>query len=84
MRKRERNLQDRYGITLLDYQNLLIAQNNRCASCGNLDKELVVDHCHDTGKVRGLLCNPCNGLIGLAKDNPHVLQCGIDYLLRTN
>ena len=83
MQKREKNLQDRYGISLLDYQNLLIVQNNRCACCGNLEKQLVVDHCHDTGKVRGLLCSRCNNLIGLAKDNTHVLQCGIDYLLKT-
>lgn len=85
LKKREKNLQERYGISLTDYMNLLTAQDNRCASCGNLEKELIVDHdhSHDTGKVRGLICHRCNNIIGFAKDNPHVLQCAIDYLLKT-
>lgn len=83
MQKRERNLQDRYGISLTDYMSLLSVQDNRCAACRNLEKELLVDHDHDTGKVRGLLCQRCNSVIGLAGDNPHILQCAIDYLLKT-
>jgi hypothetical protein len=55
-------------------------QAGRCACCGNLQKNLVVDHDHDTGRVRGLLCNNCNLMIGYALDDPRRLQLGIEYL----
>ena len=83
LQKRAKNLQDRYGISLTDYMQYLTAQNNRCACCGNLEKDLIVDHDHTSGKVRGLVCTRCNNLLGFAKDNPHVLQAAIDYLLKT-
>ncbi|GGN35817.1 hypothetical protein FHR83_006243 [Actinoplanes campanulatus] len=41
---------------------------------------LVVDHCHLSGRVRGLVCNNCNGMIGLARDRPEILRAGADYL----
>lgn len=76
-------LKNRYGITLKQYQTLSNAQNGNCLICdGNQSKHrpLVVDHCHKTGKIRGLLCDPCN--IGLAnfRENPTSMQKAIEYL----
>ena len=71
--RRGARLKHRYGITLAEYDALLAAQHGVCAICGEPPsnnpkhwggKKLAVDHCHDTGKVRGLLCNGCNTAIG--------------------
>ena len=77
-----------YGITLDDYERMHYEQSGLCAICGSegfLMKEchsikLVVDHCHATGKVRGLLCHNCNRALGLLKDNVPNLQAAINYL----
>jgi hypothetical protein len=45
-----------------------------------IDKKLDVDHCHNSGKVRGILCNPCNNMIGHAKDSVAALRAAADYL----
>ena len=50
-----------------------------CTICGNI-APLVVDHCHTTDKVRGLICSPCNSLLGYSKDNTKTLQNAIKYL----
>lgn len=86
---RKAHLAQKYDITLQQYDEMLKEQNNCCVICGtgveNCDKgsgnHLVVDHCHTTNKVRGLLCNPCNLLLGYAKDNVAILQSAINYLL---
>lgn len=62
----------RYKLTLSDYEQLLVLQNWKCAGC---DEEhprggLVVDHCHTSGIVRGLLCVRCNAAAGMLKDDP--------------
>lgn len=55
----------KYGITPEQYDEMLEAQGNRCAICGNGNKRVMaIDHCHATGKVRGLLCDPCNISLG--------------------
>ena len=62
--------------------------NGKCAICGGLETRqlygkivpLSVDHCHQTGKLRGLLCSKCNAMIGLAKDDPLVLEKAIKFL----
>jgi len=85
---RKAHLAQKYNITLQDYDDLLLKQNNCCAICGenveNCEKgsghRLAVDHCHTTGKVRGLLCSACNILLGKAKDNISILQSAINYL----
>lgn len=77
-----------YGITLEEYEKLHRAQSGRCAICNEMDRgqrlyRLVVDHDHDSGQVRGLLCSTCNSALGLLKDNPAVIRRAADYLEST-
>lgn len=78
-----------FGISLIEYNRMLAEQNYVCKICGSPEtaksnvggiKSLAVDHCHTTGKIRGLLCQDCNVGIGKLKDNPILLQKAIDYL----
>jgi Recombination endonuclease VII len=72
-----------YGISPERYQEFLLVQGDVCAICGGRNqtgKDLAVDHSHLTGKVRGLLCNRCNILLGLAKDDPERLLEAALYL----
>lgn len=75
-------LRTEYHITLEDYEALLVEQNGLCAICnGEPHGEfLSVDHNHETGKVRGLLCRNCNVGLGALKDSPDVLRRAADYL----
>jgi hypothetical protein len=84
----------RYGMTAEDYSTLREHQNYRCLICDMHEDEvlsvgkhshtkLYVDHDHSTGKVRGLLCQSCNTLLGTAKDNISLLYKSIKYLERT-
>lgn len=85
--KLDRNLRAKYGISLVEYQKMVLDHGGVCAICHepNYDgRRLVVDHCHDTGKVRGLLCNACNGGIGLLKDSVLRLESAINYLKERN
>lgn len=81
-----------YGITEADYDRLLAEQGGVCAICG-LDEpashgrtgtqfRLSVDHCHETGAIRGILCQKCNRAIGLLGDDPELLTRAIQYLTR--
>src|SRR5262249_5100910 len=72
----------RHGMTLLEYQLRLALQNGACAICKKKPKRglLCVDHCHVTGKVRGLLCRKCNSALGFYDDDPQVAQAGAGYL----
>ena len=73
----------KYGIRLLDYNNLLKKQKGVCGICGNKCRvRLAVDHCHKTGKVRGLLCGRCNMAIGKLGDTSHDLKAAYEYLLK--
>lgn len=85
--KTERNRKNRfkeYQITEDQYNELFKKQSGKCLGCNthqdDLNKKLCVDHCHKTGKIRGLLCVPCNLAIGLVKDNIDVLKNLINYL----
>ncbi len=81
----------KYGITLETYESMLTEQNYVCAIChcpevelsttgGGSIKSLAVDHCHATGAIRGLLCQRCNRILGLAQDNIIVLKQAAKYL----
>jgi hypothetical protein len=75
-----------HKISIDDYEKMLVEQDYKCYCCSVehsiLKKGLFVDHCHATGKVRGLLCNSCNSALGYAKDNIDVLTNMIKYLQR--
>lgn len=83
---RRGNYRRAYGITIDDYDRLFAAQGGRCAICGSPEplggfKNFAVDHNHQTGKVRGLLCTACNRGLGLFHDNPVTLELAARYLL---
>ena len=87
--KRNHHLKTTYGISLEDYNSMLEKQEGRCAICDMEEKHaaygvLSVDHCHDSGDVRSLLCNPCNAGLGLFKENQDFLANAITYLKRHN
>lgn len=69
----------RYGLTDESYQVLVKAHRGRCAICSAKQK-LYVDHCHVTGRVRGLLCMGCNTGVGHLRDSPRLLRLAIAYL----
>jgi len=77
--KRDSILYSKYGIREDDVAKLLEIQGGGCALCGEI-KLLGVDHCHQTGKVRGILCRKCNGGIGLLRDDPKMLVKAYKYL----
>ena len=88
--KKNYHLMIRYGITLEQYENLFKNQNGRCA-IKNCSAELAlrgrsthVDHCHNTGKIRGLLCRACNHALGHIKDNPLIALGLNEYLIKNN
>jgi hypothetical protein len=74
----------RYGITLKDVQDMREAAQGVCQCCGRTDtnkyKRLVIDHCHRTGKVRGLICQRCNSILGYCDDNILTLQNLVEYI----
>lgn len=75
-----------YGVTEQQYEEMLREQGGGCAICGGTDLgkragyALSVDHCHDTGRVRGLLCASCNLAIGYLRDNPVLCRKAGAYL----
>ena len=73
---------NKYGLTPEEYQALKDASGNTCYICGASPgaRELDIDHCHTTGKVRGLLCPTCNKGLGLFNDNIALLESTIKYL----
>jgi hypothetical protein len=79
----------RYGLTLTDYSNLLKKQAGKCVCCGEGEtklgrsgsvRSLCVDHCHATGKIRGLLCDRCNRVLGFVSDDIQILRRLAAYL----
>lgn len=82
LKKREANLKQRYGMSITEFADRVELQGSRCAICRNLSKSLVVDHCHAQNKVRDLLCQRCNSLLGLAEDQIEILTSAVDYIVR--
>ena len=80
----DKHLVKTYGITREQYNEMLIKQDYLCAICGRHQSEspkgLHTDHCHDTNKVRGLLCSSCNLALGLMKHNTTILTKAVKYL----
>jgi hypothetical protein len=84
IRTRKRALQSKYGLTLEDYDNMYTSQQGKCKICNTSYDLLCIDHCHNTSKIRGLLCNSCNTGIGHLKDNVQFLKSAIQYLEDNN
>lgn len=85
-------LKSSYNISIEEYNILLTNKNNVCAICKKKEKrknrsgkiyKLHVDHCHKTGKIRGLLCHNCNTGIGRFKDDLILLNQALEYLKRS-
>jgi hypothetical protein len=84
-KKYQREWLDRrkYGLKPGDREKILTLQGGSCAICASTApkaKNWHIDHSHQTGTVRGILCNRCNVMLGMAKDDPGVLAAGILYL----
>ena len=88
-KSKNNDLKKTYGITLDEYDELLNMQQKVCAICGNPEtavdnkghiRMMPVDHCHRTGKIRGLLCTGCNTALGGFKDDIDLLEKAIKYL----
>ena len=79
-----RELYKKYKITLNEYNEMLEKQGNRCFICNvhkdDCSKGLAVDHNHNTGKIRKLLCRQCNSILGYSKENIEILSKCIDYI----
>lgn len=81
---KDRHLKKYYKIDLLQYHQMVIDQNGCCAICNipqsKLNRTLDVDHCHKTGKVRGLLCTNCNRALGMFQDSASICIKASEYL----
>jgi len=81
-------LKRRYGVSREGYNRLFESQNGCCAICGRhqseMKKRLSLDHNHETGKNRALLCNKCNVAIGLFYEDPSILEAALEYLQKWN
>jgi hypothetical protein len=83
---RRARLERGYVLTAVEYDLLLAEQEGRCAICRRPPEQapgtprLYVDHCHESGRVRGLLCNPCNRGMGVLGDDPARLRAAAAYL----
>jgi hypothetical protein len=86
-RRRERsfNLKGKYGITLIEYEAMVEKQNGVCAICkkpptAGRGRRLMVDHDHQTGRIRGLLCHGCNNGLGDFCESADILRAAIEYV----
>lgn len=83
-KQREWNLKREYGITIQEYEEVFNRQGGLCAICRKESTHrsgaLFVDHDHSNGKLRALLCNPCNLLLGYSRDDTSILKEAIKYL----
>lgn len=83
-RVKEYGIKYRHGISLKDYKNMLKQQNGKCAICGKLQSDFkqkfIVDHCHKTNKIRGLLCCRCNTLLGRIENIPDNFKRLLEYM----
>jgi len=83
VRDRAAHLKRKFGITAAQYDAMLASQGGVCAICGDAPKDdvsLHVDHEHESGRVRGLLCMRCNNALGLFKEDEELLWSALTYL----
>jgi hypothetical protein len=79
-RDKEYSLKRNYGISQAQYDQMFQSQGGKCAICSRGDLKLSVDHCHSSGKVRGLLCTNCNTSLGGFRDSTEALLSAVQYL----
>jgi hypothetical protein len=85
-KERAKSLMSSYGLTTEEWNEMFARQNHRCEICGSKEPlhssgNFVVDHCHSLNFVRGILCGPCNTMLGQAKDDPNTLFEAAMYLI---
>ena len=86
MKSYMQELRRKYGLSSDRFDNLMAVQGSACATCkmpfdwGDKQTKPHVDHCHDSGRVRGILCNRCNSVLGLVQDNKELLSALAGYL----
>lgn len=90
--RKDRDLRCKYGITLAQYDEMIEQQKHQCACCGISETALLkkypnsfhaclaVDHCHESLKVRALLCNSCNMFVGLLESRKELLPSALNYI----
>jgi hypothetical protein len=76
-------LKNSFGLTIEQYEEMVERQGGLCALCGQAGVGLCVDHDHETGQIRGLLCGKCNKGLGLFGDSAEGLIRALRYLERT-
>lgn len=91
---RDNNLYARFKLRRHEYDNLVSEQGNKCAICFQYEtyinkqldspNPLSIDHCHRTKKVRELLCQKCNAVLGMSRESIEILESAIDYIRRHN
>lgn len=85
---REWRLKKVFGLSVEEFDSMLQNQNGTCAICHTPEPTGVgnwhVDHCHTTGRIRGLLCSKCNHVLGLVNDDRSTLLSAINYLDKAN
>jgi hypothetical protein len=84
LNSRKSHLKRKYNMSLEDEKKLIDNQKNKCAIC-NIEmiteqSKFHIDHCHNSGKVRGVLCNSCNTGLGMFKDSQEYLKSAVKYL----
>lgn len=81
------NIKSRYNLSMNEYENMKKSQNNLCKICNGKNKKttrdrLCIDHCHKTGKIRGLICDSCNNGIARFNEDISILKNAIKYLIK--
>lgn len=85
---RDTHLKKKFGLSVEEYNAMLFDQGERCAICKKQEtskfkgtgRSFSVDHCHETGKIRGLLCHRCNTSLGGFGDSVELLLTAVSYL----
>lgn len=84
-RRRDSRMRKQFGIGAAEFDAMVKRQGGGCAICGttvgdSVGRRLAVDHCHDTGRIRGILCSRCNRGLGYFGDDRALIQRAADYL----